>query len=201
MIRLKRDISQIDRPKYIDGEKSMRKVILYIAMSIDGYIADENGGVDWLVGDGSDKDNQGSFPRFIETVDIVILGYKTYHQIVTELSPDSWAYPGKKSYVLTHKKLDSTDEIIFTDEDLSDLINRLKLEDGKDIWICGGASIVNQLIDLDLIDKVCVSLIPTLLGKGISLFTKHKKEMPLKLISTQINNGITDLLYERRSPK
>lgn len=183
------------------GEESMRKVILYIAMSIDGYIADEKGGVDWLAGDGSDKDNQGSFPRFIETVDIVILGYKTYYQIVTELSPDSWAYPGKKSYVLTHKKLDSTDEIIFTDENLSDLINRLKLEDGKDIWICGGASIVNQLINLDLIDKVCVSLIPTLLGKGISLFTKHEKEMPLKLISTEINNGIIDLFYERRDFK
>lgn len=75
----------------------MRKVILYIAMSIDGYIADEKGGVDWLAGDGSDKDNQGSFPRFIETVDIVILGYKTYYQIVTELSPDSWAYLGKRA--------------------------------------------------------------------------------------------------------
>jgi len=168
-------------------------------MSLDGYIADEKGGVYWLMGDGSDPSaDQGSFSRFIETIDTVILGYTTYHQIVTELCPDFWAYPGKKSYVITHRQLESNDEIIFTSEDFQTLMMRLKNDEGKAIWICGGASIIQQAFRYDLIDKVCVSIVPTLLGKGIRLFDTQEKEKPLKLVSTEINNGMIDLWYERR---
>jgi len=176
----------------------MRKVVLYIAMSLDGYIADQNGGVAWLMGDGSDVSNQGSYPGFIETIDTVILGYSTYHQVITELSPEKWVYPGKTSYVLSHKKLSSSEEIIFTDERLDTLITRLRNENGKDIWICGGASIVNQLIAYDLIDRYWITIIPTILGSGVRLFDIHDKAMSLKLISTQSYNGMTDLVYERR---
>ncbi len=176
----------------------MRKVILYIAMSLDGFIADEKGSVHWLAGDGSDKDNPGSYNDFIQTIDTVILGYKTYQQIVTELSPTTWVYTGKKSYVLTHTQQKSSDEIIFTDKELDVLIRELKSEEGKDIWVCGGASIVNQLIDLDLIDRFYINMIPTILGSGIRLFTSKEKIMQLRLISTKSYNGITDLVYERR---
>lgn len=176
----------------------MKKVVLYIAMSLDGYIADKDGGVAWLMGDGSDESNQGSYPEFIETVDTVIMGYSTYHQVVTELSPERWVYPGKTSFVLTHKKLASSEEIIFTDESLKTLITRLKSEPGKDIWICGGASIVNQLMDSDLIERYWMTVIPTILGYGVRLFGNHDKAIPLKLISTQTHNGMTDLVYERR---
>lgn len=176
----------------------MKKVVLYIAMSLDGYIADKNRGVGWLAGDGSDRGHLGSYPDFINTIGTVILGYKTYCQIVTELSPDVWVYAGKKTYVMTHNRQKSTDEIIFTNRELSGLIRELKHEDGKDIWICGGASIVNQLLDLDLIDVFCITVIPTILGGGTALFSAHEKEFPLKLISTQNYNGMTDLVYERR---
>ncbi len=73
----------------------MRKTILYIAMSLDGYIADRDGGVAWLAGDGSSPDHPGSYPRFYESIDTVILGYATYRQIVTELFPDGWIYQGE----------------------------------------------------------------------------------------------------------
>lgn len=66
----------------------MRKIILYVAASVDGFIADKNGGVSWLQGDDSDLQAEGTYNRFIESVDTIILGYSTYHQIVTELSPD-----------------------------------------------------------------------------------------------------------------
>lgn len=177
----------------------MRKVVLYIAMSLDGYIADEAGGVGWLAGDGSDIGNQGSYPHFIETIDTVILGYRTYHQIVTELSPDSWFYQGKTSYVLTHRQMDSTDEIIFTDKSPEKLITELKGSDGKDIWICGGAAIVNQLLERDhLIDQYCISVIPVILGRGISLFGGHGGKKELRLIATEQYNGIVDLVYGNR---
>ena len=147
----------------------MRKIILYIAMSLDGYIADKFGGVSWLGGDGSDSKNPGSYEEFMETIDTVILGYNTYHQIITELSPDIWVYNNKMSYVITHKHFEDKDNIRFTD-DLENLILKLKQEKGKDIWICGGAKIVHQLIFLNLIDEFYFTIIPTILGEGIRLF-------------------------------
>lgn len=176
----------------------MRKVILYIATSLDGYIADSDGGVNWLRGQDELNTDPGSYPEFIKTVDTVILGYKTYNQVVTELSPDSWVYSGMKSYVITSKGIENTDEIIFTNENLADLISRLKNKSGKNIWICGGASIVNQLIELDLIDEFHISIIPTILGNGIPLFKESNKSKCLELIGTRTYNGIVDLQYKFR---
>lgn len=175
----------------------MRNVILYIAMSLDGYIADKNGGVGFLGGDCSDPENAGSYPTFIETIDTVILGYTTYHQIVTELSPDEWMYKGKTTYVLTSKTEQSTEDILFLNTDLKSLLDQLKNENGKDIWICGGANIVSQAVDMT--DKFCITIIPTILGDGIPLFKKYQNELPLKLISTLKYNGMVDLVYEKRN--
>ncbi len=176
----------------------MKKVKAYIAMSLDGYVADKGGGVGFLGGDLSDENNFGTYPEFIETVDKVILGYSTYNQIITELSPDEWVYAGKKSYVVTHRNIEDTEEITFTSEDLSLLISRLKSEDGKDIWVCGGASIINQLHQKNLIDEYTISIIPTILGDGIRLFDKWDKETKLRLKSTTSYNGIVDVVYEKR---
>lgn len=177
----------------------MKKVVLYIAMSLDGYIADENGQVGWLGGDGSDPENQGSYPEFIKTVDTVVMGYKTYHQVVTELSPDQWVYPDKTSYVLTHRDIKSMEQIIFTDRDIAELVAALKKEAGRDIWICGGASIINQLTNADLIDRYWITVIPTILGQGIRLFEPKGRKIDLELIKTESYNGMTDLIYEQRS--
>lgn len=176
----------------------MRKVILYMAMSLDGYTADKNGGVRWLAGDGTSPESPGSYDAFIQSVDTVIMGYTTYHQIVSELSPGQWVYPGRTSYVLTHKKIPSQNEIIFTDQEPDDLINRLKQEDGKDIWICGGASVANQLMTADLIDRYWITVIPTILGGGVPLFAPREHEIRLQLICSHSDNGMTDLVYERR---
>ena len=75
----------------------MRRVVVYIGMSLDGYIADRNGGVKWMTGDGSEPGSAGSYQQFIETVDTVLMGYRTYHQIVAELSGGSWVYRGKRA--------------------------------------------------------------------------------------------------------
>ncbi len=174
----------------------MRKVKLYIAMSLDGYVADKNGGVSWLSGDNSDPTNMGSYPEFIETIDTVILGYKTYHQIVSELSPDVWAYAGKKSYVLTSRNCENTEEITFINGEVSTLISQLKEQDGKDIWICGGANIAQQCLEKGLVDEVTLSIIPTILGGGVSLFSQLEKEEKLALLSTKSYNGIVDLTYD-----
>lgn len=176
----------------------MAKVVLYIAMSLDGYIADHVGNVDWLGGDGSSPEEAGSYPEFYQSIGTIVLGYTTYHQIVTELFVDKWVYDDKISYVITHKEKESTDNIIFTNTNPVDLINELKTKDTGDIWICGGAKIVNPLIENDVIDIYCISIIPTILGDGVRLFSKHEKEHPLMFVSSREYNGIVDVVYKRR---
>ncbi|MGL4867265.1 MAG: dihydrofolate reductase family protein [Cetobacterium sp.] len=175
----------------------MRKVILYIAMSLDGYIADRDGGVDWIEGDSSEIQNPGTYFTFLENIDTVILGSKTYHQVITELSPNDWPYKDLNSYVLTTKKEKDTENIKFIDENLEVLIQNLKNSEGKDIWICGGATVVNQLINLDLIDNYQIIIIPKLLGDGIRLFEKFDSEKKLTLVSTQSYNGIVEINYKK----
>lgn len=186
------------RTAVIRKRGKMRKAVLYIAMSLDGYIADRNGGVGWLEGDGSDCSHPGTYEAFYKTVDTIILGNKTYRQIAEELSPDKWIYEGKKSYVLTHHPPMSTEEVTFTARPIENLVRDLKNEKGKDIWICGGASVINQLLESDLIDRICITIIPVILGQGVPLFSEHEKSMKLKLKSVKSYNGMTDLIYEKR---
>ncbi|MDO4299370.1 MAG: dihydrofolate reductase family protein [Lachnospiraceae bacterium] len=176
----------------------MRKVILFIAMSLDGYIADREGNVDWLGGQGNEEEMVDTYSEFVSHVDTVVMGWNTYHQIITELSPDEWGYKDLTSYVITHNDYPSTERIRFSNESPCKLIKALKQEEGKDIWICGGANIVHQLMSEDLIDIYYVSVIPILLGTGIRLFDDIDQKIPLKLVKTQSYDGITDLVYEHR---
>lgn len=176
----------------------MRKVTLFIAMSLDGYIADKDGGVDWLNGQEEDGENMDTYSEFIKTIDTIIMGWNTYHQLTSELSPEEWVYPEQVSFVITHREIPSTERIRFTSESPCDLVKRLREEEGNGIWICGGANIVRQLMETDLIDTLHISVIPTLLGDGVRLFGPLEKEQKLRLVKTQSYNGITDLVYEKR---
>lgn len=176
----------------------MRKVVLFIAMSLDGYIADEKGCVHWIHGHGRDEENIDAYSAFVGDVDTVVMGWNTYHQIVTELSPEEWVYADLTSYVVTHRELPSTKGIRFIGEDFVERIQNLKQECGKSIWICGGASVIQQLMEADAIDEYYISVIPTILGSGIRLFGTVPKEIKLQLIRTQSHDGITELVYTRR---
>ncbi len=176
----------------------VRNVILFIAMSLDGYIADKNGGVNWLDGQNPEEGTSDAYSSLLEHIDTVIMGWNTYHQIVTELSPETWVYDSLTSYVITHRSLPSTDKIRFTAQAPCSLVHKLKQEPGKDIWICGGAKIIQPLMKAGLIDEYHLSIIPTLLGSGIRLFDGNPAEIKLKLLHTQTANGIMDLVYTRR---
>lgn len=176
----------------------MRKVILYIAMSLDGFIADRHGGVDWLEGQNAEEETADTYAAFIQDVDTVVMGWNTYRQVAEELSPTEWVYAGLTSYVVTHRNPQPAEGIRFVDEDPRALLRRLRQEPGKAIWICGGASIVRQLMEADLIDEYYLSVIPTLLGGGTRLFPEAPRESKLRLIRTQSYNGITELVYTRR---
>lgn len=176
----------------------MRKCKLFIAMSLDGYIADDKGKVDWLKGQGNDDENVDSYSEFVKGIDTVLMGWNTYDQIVNELSKDQWIYEDFMTYVITHKDIDGLNNIRFTDKNPVDLIKELKTKEGKDIWICGGAALVNQLVENNIIDVYYITVIPTILGSGIRLFEQGKQEILLKLVKTQAYNGMVDLVYTKR---
>lgn len=176
----------------------MRNVILFIAMSLDGYIADKQGHVDWISGHNDKEENIDTYSLFKREIDTVIMGRNTYHQIVTELSPAEWVYADLTSYVITHREQPSTDNIFFTTQNPCRLIRELKEKQGKHIWICGGADIIGQLIQADLIDEYYISVIPTILGSGIRLFETASEEIKLQLVYSRTYNGIMELIYTRR---
>ena len=176
----------------------MRRTVLYIAVSLDGYIADKNGRVDWLSGHDPDEESEGSYSEFVQNIDTVVMGWETYHQVTTELSPDECVYDDFITYVITHREKASSEKIRFVHESPADLIKTLKETRGKDIWICGGASIAQQLMRDGLIDRFYISVIPIVLGAGVRLLGKLQENLKLKLMETRSHNGIVELRYEKR---
>ncbi|MDY2777024.1 MAG: dihydrofolate reductase family protein [Collinsella sp.] len=176
----------------------MRKTVLYIAMSLDGFIADEQGGVGWLSGHGEDISDPGGYEAFIKTIGTVVMGRATFDQIVTELSPDAWPYEGLESYVISSREAPPCAPVHFTRESPVELVERLRVKEGRDIWICGGARVAQSLLAAGLIDSLRIFVIPTLLGGGVRLFGPLGEECPLRLVGTREQDGIVELSYVSR---
>lgn len=172
-----------------------RKIILYIATSIDGFIADKNGGIDWLGTGAIEETVDTSYEDFYQHVDTVILGRKTYDQVTTSLAPDNYPYEDSTSYVLTSQLRENKENIIFTDQSVVDLVTKLKSEPGKDVFIVGGASIIQPLVENDLIDEYILATIPVILGEGIPLFHTIKRSVTLKPVSVNLFNQIIYRTY------
>lgn len=92
----------------------MRQAVLFIAMSLDGYLADQNGGVGWLEGEDPDAETPDTYTAFIREADTVLMGRRTYDQVVTELSPGKWPYCGLTTYVVTHRDAPPAEGVVFT---------------------------------------------------------------------------------------
>lgn len=176
----------------------MRQVVLFIAMSLDGYIASPDGGIDWLGGESTEASDFGSYERFVAGVSDIVMGYTTYRQLTTELMPGAWPYDKQTTYVLTHRNVEPEAGVVLTSESPTALIARLKAQPGGEIWICGGASVANQFMREGLIDRFHLNVMPTIRGAGIRLFDALEQPLPLKLISTERYNGIVDLVYAPR---
>ena len=177
----------------------MRTLTLFIAMSLDGFIADKNGGVNWLGGQDPVGEDMRTYEAFIQDIDTVVMGWNTYRQLKEELAPDEWPYADRLTYVFTHRDLPLRENIRFVNESGIALIRAWKAGPGRGIWLCGGAQLARQLLRENLIDVLHINLIPTLLGSGIRLFGELEEEIPLQLLRTQSYNGITDLVYTRRA--
>jgi dihydrofolate reductase len=174
---------------------SNRKVVLYIASSLDGYIAKPNDDLSFLSIVQQDGEDYG-YLDFVKSVDTVILGRKTYDWVMKQVP--EFPHADKNSFVITRTAKPSIGKTIFYTGKLADLISRLKTEHGKNIFIDGGSEIVNELLKENLIDEFIISIIPVLVGSGTRLFKDSRPELKLELVSTkQFNKGLVQLYYKR----
>lgn len=167
-----------------------RRVVLYVANSLDGYIAREDGSVDWLF----DPYAHG-YEFFYEDVDTVIMGRKTYEQA---LSFEEAPYSSKRAVIFSRTAKPSPYAgLEFTTEPPQDVVRRLKEEDGGMIWLVGGREISELLIANELVDELIVSIHPKILISGIPLVASKQCAVDLKLVTYEVfKSGLVQLRYE-----
>ena len=175
--------------------KNRPEISIYIATSIDSYIARDDGSLDWF--DRVNDNEDYGFQKFLDSIDTIILGRKTY-EIVTRLiaSFSDWPYIGKRVIVLSSSLQTVRKEVELFKGDLIQLTSQLHLEDVKHIWIDGGVTI-SQFLDHQLVDTMTLSIIPVILGSGISLFSVISKELQCHLVSSRcFPSGLVKLEYD-----
>lgn len=175
-----------------------RRVVLYIAVSLDGYIADRQGGVDWLVGHDGAGPPDNWYETFIAGIDTVVMGSRTYRQIVEELTPGLWPYEGMRGYVASGQARAKTEHVSFIGGDIVGFVQGLRGQEGKDIWLIGGADLVESFIQADAIDVYQITVIPTILGSGVRLFGAPSNTIPLQLWEHKVEGGMVMLQYIKR---
>lgn len=172
-----------------------RKLILYIATSLDGYIAQPNDDLSFLSIVEQEGQDYG-YADFVKTVDTVIVGRKTYDKVIA--MGFEFPHADKDAYIITRTPKKSSGSVYFYTEDLKLLVEKLKSENGKNIYCDGGAEIVNELLKADLIDEFIISVIPILVGNGTKLFNDGRPEMKLELVSVKsFDKGLIQMHYKR----
>lgn len=174
----------------------MRKIILYIASSLDGYIAENDGSVTWLEEIPNPEQSDYGYARFYDSIETVIMGNKTYQQVLGFGIGNP--YKGKKIYVLTKNKNLFNDEYAeFISKNIPEFLAELKSGKGKDIWCVGGGEINSLLLDHKLIDEIKIFIMPVLLGSGIPLISRLDSKINLELINRETyQSGVVELVYQ-----
>jgi len=176
-----------------------RKVVLYIAQSLDGYIAGEGGDISWLDTMAREGEDYG-YGEFIESVDTVIMGRKTYDKVLS--FGMGFPHTDKSCYVLSRKRKGSEGSVEFYSGNVAELVWKIRGEEGKDIFVDGGAEVVREFVQRDLIDEYIISTVPVLLGSGTRLFLETDTSLKLSLVySRAYESGLVQLKYERGDVK
>lgn len=176
----------------------MRKLSLFIAMSLDGYIAKPNDDLSFLKIVEKEGEDYG-YADFTSQIDTIIIGRKTYDYVLKEIGPSHYDNGQRDVYVITGTERPKVGRTTFYTGDITELINHLKYGKGKNIYCDGGAQIINELLKHQLIDEFTISMIPILLGGGTRLFKDGRPEETLEFITVKtFETGLVQLKYERR---
>jgi len=175
----------------------MRKVVLGLGISLDGYIARPDGSVDFLF---MPKDY--SMAPFFATIDTAIMGRKTLDDGL-KMSGGSIPSYGLKYYVLSRSQpIGDRHGATFTHQTPAALIDEIRKEPGKDIWLMGGGELARDFLKADLVDELYLGIVPVLLGEGIPLFPAGFPQRDFALLENHTySQGLISLRYERTRKK
>ncbi len=176
----------------------MRKVVLYIATSLDGFIARPNGWVDWLENHRNPDQLDYGYRAFYDSIDTVLMGSNTYRDI--QKMDIAFPYSTKENFVYSRRAASDKDEHVhFVKKDVNGHVKRLKKIKGKDIWLVGGGRINGYFLKEGLIDEMIISTFPIVLNEGIRLFEGAQGDHQFELESaTTFNTGIVQLKYLKK---
>jgi dihydrofolate reductase len=165
---------------------------------LDGYIAKPNDDLSFLKLIEKEGEDYG-YAEFTATIDTIIIGRKTFDYVLREIGTSHYDNGERDVYVITRTERPGTGRIQFYTGSLTELVNRLKSENGKNIYCDGGAEIINELLLNDLIDELIISVIPVLVGGGTRLFKDGRPEQQLELVTTKtFDTGLIQLHYRRK---
>lgn len=170
-----------------------RKLVVFIAASLDGYIATKEDSLDWLFKVEGEGDN--GYSEFYETVDTVVMGKRTYDWLMNE-NLKEFPYKNKECYVYTRSAMEDTENVKFVNGDVKEFVENLKRKNGENIWIVGGGELLQSFIQEKLIDEFIITIAPIILGSGISLFREGDYQVDLSLLGTKNFNQFVELHYE-----
>lgn len=178
----------------------MKKVILDLAVTLDGFIEGPNGEIDWCI-----MDDDMDFDGFLSGIDTIFYGrvsYDTWGNFQPDTNADElelnlWtAIHSKDKFVFSSQTRDD-ERATFIHSDIAETVNKIKNQGGKDIWLYGGASLIKTFIQLNLVDTYRISVHPTALGSGKPLFEDLKNRIELRLLQTNVfKSGVVQLIYE-----
>ena len=172
------------------------KIVLNLAMSLDGYIVDNEGKYDWIKGDGDttlNTDKQFDMAALINKFDVAVMGYTSYEEFG---SMDMFI--DKELVVATSKNMKNKENVTFVSDGLISYSNKLRSE-GKHIWLFGGSILTDNFIKANEVDRYEVGIVPIILGNGKRLFFKDNPTIELHLEDYTITEGMPILVYTRRS--
>lgn len=180
----------------------MKKVILNLAVTLDGFIEGPNGEIDWCI-----MDDDMNFDAFIESIDTMFYGRVSY-DAWGNFQPDADTSPTEKTmwqgirsknkFVFSNHNRQG-EKATFITSDIAGKVAEIKKQGGKDIWLYGGANLIKTFINLGLIDIYKISVHPVVLGNGKPLFEDLKERIGLRLIDTRIfRSGVVELTYESK---
>lgn len=172
----------------------MRKIVFYGAISLDGFLADEQDNLQWLFD--TDLAGVSTYESFEKDVDTVVIGRVTYEETKKILGDES-LFPGKEKIIFSRTKNEELAEGQYVSGDTVTILEELQKQAGDSIWIVGGGSLFTELVVADMIDEFWIQIAPVLLGKGKRLFEESEYHKRLEFVETTQMGELTELRFRK----
>jgi dihydrofolate reductase len=176
-----------------------RRILLDLAVTLDGFVEGENGEVDWCI-----MDSEMEFISFLNQIDTILYGRKSYDlwgkytlEEDSDTEKEMWELiHSKEKYVFSRTQKGTDTKAVYINDNIVEEVNKLKSKPGKDIWLYGGANLITTFVNQGLVDEFRLSVHPVILGKGRPLFVDIKKNFNLRLVNSRtFSSGVVQLIY------